>query len=67
MQLSRIRLGVGDELRQRFSRKVLARNQYQGLFGDEPDWSEIRSRIVGQLLVERRIVGMRPNGAGSTE
>jgi hypothetical protein len=63
LQLGPVRLGIGDELRQGFGRKVFARNQHEWLFGDEPDRSEIGSRIVGQLLVEGRIVGMRPDSA----
>jgi hypothetical protein len=63
LHLIGIRLGVGDELLHRADRKVLAHDQHQRCFQKQADAREIPGRVVGRLLVERLVLGLRSHGA----
>jgi hypothetical protein len=54
-----VRFQVGDEIRKRARRKILARDQDARRFGCQPDRLEIRDRIVERFLVETLVEGVR--------
>jgi hypothetical protein len=50
--------GIGDERRQVFDRKVLARDQHRRLIGDQHHRRQIGGEIVERVLVERLVDGV---------
>ena len=61
VDLARIGLGIGDELRDRFGRKRRHHDHDVGIAADAGDRRDVADEIVIQLVVERRIdrVGKR--------
>jgi hypothetical protein len=63
LHLGLVRLGVGDEILEIARRQVLARDQRDRRLGDQRDRRKIGRGVVGRLLVERLVVGMRADAA----
>ena len=52
-------LGLGDEIRHRLDAGVASNDQHIGRGRDRTDVDEILQRVIGQLGVHRRVIGMR--------
>ncbi|HZL39508.1 MAG TPA: hypothetical protein VFC45_04425 [Pseudolabrys sp.] len=59
LHLGVVRFDVSDEFLEVRHRQILARDQHHRLLGDQADRREIADRIVGEFLVDRRVVAVR--------
>ncbi len=56
-----VRARMGHESRQIVRRKVRSRDQHQRRLGDQRDRREITRRVIERMLVERLVLGVRPD------